>query len=75
VCFGETPHAYVIRRRMAQAKSMMLETDSPLGHIAVACGFSDQAHFSRRFRELAGIPPQRWRSARQGAPAEGAEAA
>ncbi len=65
VTFGETPHAYVIRCRIELAKGMMMETDTPLGHIAVVCGFSDQAHFSRRFRELAGMPPQRWRSVRQ----------
>jgi AraC family transcriptional regulator len=64
VTFGETPHAYVIRCRIELAKGMMLETDTALGHIAAACGFSDQAHFSRRFRDLVGMPPQRWRSVR-----------
>jgi AraC family transcriptional regulator len=73
VTFGETPHAYVIRCRIVKAEAMMLETDWPLGQIGVACGFSDQAHFSRRFREMAGTSPQRWRSVRQGAPADDAQ--
>jgi AraC-like DNA-binding protein len=73
VTFGETPHAYVIHCRIVKAKAMMLETDWPLGQIGVACGFSDQAHFSRRFREVAGTSPRRWRSVRQGAPADDAQ--
>ena len=68
--FGETPHAYVIRRRIMQAKAMMLETNMPLGQIAIACGFSDQAHFSRRFREVVSTSPQRWRHARRDMPVE-----
>jgi AraC family transcriptional regulator len=64
--FGETPHAYVIRRRIMHAQDMMLETDESLGLIAVACGFSDQAHFCRRFRMATGMRPQNWRGARRG---------
>jgi AraC family transcriptional regulator len=67
--FGVTPHAYVIRRRIAQAMTMMLETDAPLGRIALACGFSDQAHFCRRFRQATGTRPQNWRGARRVMPA------
>jgi AraC-like DNA-binding protein len=31
-----------------------------LAHLAVDCGYYDQAHLAREFRELAGCPPSRW---------------
>ncbi len=58
---GETPHAYVSRRRIEQALHLMLSTDSPLAQIALACGFADQSHFTNRFRRLMGVTPTVWR--------------
>ena len=42
---------------------LMLETDDSLSEIALATGFSDQAHFSNRFRRAAGTTPAQWRKA------------
>jgi AraC-like DNA-binding protein len=61
VTFGEPPHVHVMRRRVERAKAMMLETREPLGQIATACGFSDQAHLCRLFRRAEGASPNRWR--------------
>ena len=33
----------------------------PLSAIAFATGFSDQAHFTRRFKEMLGLPPGQYR--------------
>ncbi len=60
---GITAKAYVQTRRVERAKHLLGETEIGLAHIAQACGFADQAHFSRTFRELTGLPPQRWRLA------------
>jgi AraC family transcriptional regulator len=59
--FGETPHAYIIRMRVERAQELMLTTPEPLCQIALACGLSDQAHFSRRFRQAIGTTPSAWR--------------
>jgi AraC family transcriptional regulator len=45
--FGETPHAYIARRRIERAQEMMLTTDEPLSQIALACGLYDQAEWRR----------------------------
>jgi AraC family transcriptional regulator len=59
--FGETPHAFIMRLRIERAQEMMLTTPEPLSQIALACGHSDQAHFSRRFRQQIGETPSAWR--------------
>jgi AraC-like DNA-binding protein len=69
--FGETPRAYLNRRRIARAMELMLDTDEPLCRIAVACGLSDQSHFSRLFRKVQRTSPARWRRLRRGSPGPG----
>lgn len=59
--FGEPPRAYLIRRKVAHARHLMLVSDLPLIEVAQACGFADQAHFSRAFRKRTGQSPMVWR--------------
>ena len=42
-------------------QDLLTATELPLSQIALAAGFSDQSHCSRRFRELVGITPSRYR--------------
>jgi AraC-like DNA-binding protein len=63
--FGESPHAFVIWRRLELAARYMLQTDAPLSDIAVRCGFTDQAHLSKHFRQSTGQTPAAWRRARR----------
>ncbi len=67
--FGETPHAYVVRRRLRRARHLMLTTDQALSEIALGCGLTDQAHLCRLFRQTHGQSPAAWRRERRdGAP-------
>ena len=59
--FGETPFAFIARRRMLRAQELMLTTDEPLSQIALACGLCDQSHFTRVFRRIVGESPNAWR--------------
>ena len=61
--FGESPHSFVVRRRVELAAQYMLTTDAPLSDIALRCGFADQAHLCKHFRQAAGQPPAAWRRA------------
>jgi AraC-like DNA-binding protein len=59
--FGEPPHAYVVKRRLARACHLMLTSSDSLSEIAVSVGFSDQAHLCRLFRRSFGQSPSIWR--------------
>ncbi len=58
--FGFTPRQLVLRRRIERAMTLIRER-TPLSQVALACGFSDQAHFSRLFRQAVGTSPSQWR--------------
>jgi AraC family transcriptional regulator len=62
--FGDSPHGYVMRRRVERAQGLMLTTNASLGQIAADCGLADQAHFNRLFRRFVGESPGMWRRAR-----------
>ena len=59
--FGETPHAYVVRRRLQRACHLMVTSSASLTEIALSAGFSDQAHLCRLFRQAFGQSPSSWR--------------
>ena len=59
--FAESPHAFVIRRRVEFAAEYMLQTEAPLSTIALECGFTDQAHLCKQFRQKMGRTPAAWR--------------
>ena len=58
---GESPHAYVVRRRLERACHLMMTSAEPLSEIALSVGFSDQAHLCRLFRQAFGQSPANWR--------------
>ena len=63
--FGESPHSFVMRRRVELAAQYMLTTEACLSDIALRCGFSDQPHFCKQFRQAMGETPAAWRRARK----------
>lgn len=66
--FNMPPHAYVRAVRLARARELLLDSDEQVSRIAMACGFADQAHFSRVFRREMGSTPRRWRRERRSLP-------
>jgi AraC family transcriptional regulator len=62
--FGEPPHTYLVRRRLELASRMMVDSDALLSDIALTCGFSDQSHLTRLFRQHIGQSPAAWRRER-----------
>ncbi len=60
---GQSPHQWLLDRRVEQARTMLATTALPLSEIATGCGFADQSHFSRAFARRAGTSPGAWRRA------------
>ncbi|OKO76031.1 AraC family transcriptional regulator [Bradyrhizobium sp. AS23.2] len=58
---GLSPHQWLQRRRIQQAKRLLSDRKLSLSEIALSCGFADQSHFTRVFTDLAGISPGAWR--------------
>jgi transcriptional regulator GlxA family with amidase domain len=58
---GVTPHRFLLHCRVKRVQDLLATTELSLSEIALAAGFSDQSHCSRRFRELVGITPSRYR--------------
>jgi AraC-like DNA-binding protein len=56
-----TPHQWLLEQRIERARHLLKHTDTSLSEIAIACGFSDQSHFTRTFSQLVGVPPGTWR--------------
>lgn len=60
---GQTVKRWIIERRMAAARSLLLETDQLVEQIAPQVGYHHVVHFFRQFRQLHGTTPQAWRLA------------
>ena len=65
---GVTPIAYLIQLRVLRAQKMLSE-GSPIVDAAYSCGFSDQSHLTRTFRDVIGVPPGRYLRSVVGRPA------
>lgn len=63
---GQTPHRWLIHRRVDAAKHLLLNSGLGLSEIAVGCGFSDQSSFTRAFKRVAGTSPGDWRRSCKG---------
>ncbi|MEB2847952.1 helix-turn-helix domain-containing protein [Endobacterium cereale] len=58
---GMTPYQWLLRERISRARTLLLASDASLSDVAIACGFSDQSHFTRVFSTVVGVTPGTWR--------------
>ncbi len=58
---GLSPHAYVLSRRIRRAREMLNRGETSLALVAVACGFSSQAHLTTAFLRDLGMTPGQYR--------------
>lgn len=59
---GQAVYCWIVERRMAEARSLLLKTDQPVNKIAAAVGYPDAGHFIRLFRKIHNTTPKMWRN-------------
>lgn len=58
---GQSPYQFLMAYRIEQSKKRLDNPNELMADIAFACGFSDQAHFSRVFKKIEGLTPKQYR--------------
>jgi AraC-like DNA-binding protein len=61
--YGETPRAYLTRRRIERAKTLLRTANLSVTEICLLVGFESLGSFSSRFRRLVGQSPSEYRQA------------
>ncbi|MCP2269491.1 AraC-type DNA-binding protein [Actinokineospora diospyrosa] len=60
--YGESPHSYLMTRRVERAKALLRRGDMSVTEVCFAVGCSSLGSFSTRFTELVGEPPSAYRA-------------
>jgi AraC-like DNA-binding protein len=60
--FGESPHAYLLTRRLERAASMLRTTDRSVADICVGVGLTSVGSFTTSFTRLYGRSPTAYRA-------------
>ncbi|ADD43946.1 helix-turn-helix transcriptional regulator [Stackebrandtia nassauensis] len=61
--FGESPHAYLLTRRLERAAALLRTTDRSVAAICLAVGLRSIGSFTSSFTRMYGKPPQSYRDA------------
>jgi AraC-like DNA-binding protein len=59
--FGETPHRYLMTRRLERAKALLRAGDLSVTGVCHAVGFTSLGSFSTQFRRFVGQSPSAYR--------------
>ncbi len=60
--FGETPHAYLLTRRLERAASLLRNTDRQILDICLSVGLQSLGSFTTSFTRMYGMPPSAYRA-------------
>lgn len=58
---GVSPMQLITKTRITAGSRLLLETDSSIAEVALACGFADHSAFTRSFRAVTGMSPSEHR--------------
>jgi AraC-like DNA-binding protein len=60
--FGESPHVYLLTRRLERAAALLRTTDTPVADICFAVGLESVGSFTTSFTRMHGMPPTAYRA-------------
>ena len=52
---------YVTRRRIGEAQTLLIDTDTPITDIALQVGYASSSHFNKAFNKIANMSPSKYR--------------
>ena len=61
--FGETPHAYLLTRRLERAAALLRTTDRSIADVCFSVGLSSVGSFTTSFTRMFGSSPAAYRAA------------
>jgi AraC-like DNA-binding protein len=61
--FGESPHAYLLTRRLERAAALLRTTDNSVAEICLAVGLQGIGSFTTSFKRTYGMTPTAYRAA------------
>jgi AraC-like DNA-binding protein len=60
--FGETPHAYLLTRRLERAAALLRSTDHTVADICLSVGLTSLGSFTTSFTRMFGMSPTAYRA-------------
>jgi AraC-like DNA-binding protein len=60
--FGESPHAYLLTRRLERAAALLRNTDRQVADICLSVGLSSLGSFTTSFTRMFGVSPTAYRA-------------
>ena len=60
--FNSTPAKWVLKKKLELARELLEDTSKSIAEICYECGFENQTHFSRVFKEKTGTSPSQFRT-------------
>jgi AraC-like DNA-binding protein len=61
--FGESPHAYLLTRRMERAAALLRTTDRSISDVCFSVGLESVGSFTSSFKRTYGVSPTAYRAA------------
>jgi AraC-like DNA-binding protein len=61
--FGESPHAYLLTRRLERASTLLQTTDHSVADVCFSVGFQSVGSFTTTFSRVYGMSPTAYRAA------------
>lgn len=59
--YGQSPIQYIMRRRIGEAQTLLIDTNKNITDIAMTVGYNSQSYFNVAFVKITGMSPKKYR--------------